>query len=195
MDWDAPTEEECIPKRGRAARFAWEVTPGPAARYSGKRQVQVASAWRGCIPNYCVDSQRPISPAQKIRNVSATVNSRPCLGRAKRSRTPYIWFMDGGAASGLPCAGAPPPQRPRPKTCLTHRCAFFAAVRLSGSVPAANQRRFEASLNGASGEGLVKHGTEERADGMKIVLQQSCPFPNPSSLYGWGHKKRITDHS
>ena len=38
--------------------------------------------------------------------------------------------------SALPCAGAPPPQRPRPKTCLTHRCAFFAAVRLSGSVPA-----------------------------------------------------------
>ena len=39
------------------------------------------------------------------------------------------------------------------KTTPDDRCAFFAAVRLSSSVPAANQRRFEESLNGASGEG------------------------------------------
>ena len=70
-------------------------------------------------------------------------------------------FCGGAAASGLPCAGGQPPQRPPPKTRLTHRCAFFAAERLSGSVPAANQLRFEESLNGASGEGLVKHGTKK----------------------------------
>ena len=32
-----------------------------------------------------------------------------------------------------------PPQRPPPKPSLTHLCAFFAAVRLSSSVPAVNQ--------------------------------------------------------
>ena len=65
------------------------------------------------------------------------------------------------AASGLSCAGGHPPQRPPPKTRLTDRCAFFAAVHLSGSVPAAHQRRFEESLNGAIGEGLVKDGTKK----------------------------------
>ena len=39
------------------------------------------------------------------------------------------------------------------KTTPDDRCAFFAAVRLSSSVAAANQRRFEESLNGASSEG------------------------------------------
>ena len=52
----------------------------------------------------------------------------------------------------FPCRSAPP-QRPPTKTCLTDLCAFFAALPLSNSVPAANQRPCGESLNGASGVG------------------------------------------
>ena len=43
------------------------------------------------------------------------------------------------AASGLPCAGAAPPQRPPPKPSLTNLCAFFAASRLASRTVAVKQ--------------------------------------------------------
>ena len=174
-----PVHESCLLP-------GWEVTPQLGNSY---RQVRKTTDFSGAS-QFIVSIRSALFRRPRISATSQPQSIRDPDGASKGVPHSSLLFYGRSAASGLPCAGAPPPQRPRPKTCLTHRRAFFAAVRLSGSMPAANQRRFEASLNGASGEGLVKHGTEERADGMKVVRQQSCPFTNLSSLDGWGHKKR-----
>ncbi len=83
------------------------------------------------------------------------------LGASEGISRSLFLIYGRSAASGLPGAGAVPPQRPLQKHASPDRCAFFAALPLSDSVPAANQRRREEYLNGASGEGLVKHGAKK----------------------------------
>ena len=123
------------------------------------------------------------------------LNSRPCLGPAKGSPAPYFRFVDGRpqAASlvqGLRPRNAPLQKHASPTGAPSSRRYACPAVCL----PPTNDVSKKASMVPAV-EGWSSMAPKKRADGMKTVLQRSCPFPNLSSLYGWGHEKLITDHS
>jgi len=73
-----------------------------------------------------------VSLCQRDTNYAAIANSHRCFSL----RTPqYSLFAYGrSAASGLPCAGAAPPQRPPTKTCLTDRVHSSPASCLANGV-------------------------------------------------------------
>ncbi len=71
----------------------------------------------------------------------------------------YSLFAFGrSAASGLPCAGAAPPQRPPPKPSLTDPVCAFQQCR-STNLGCRQPNTQSDSLNGGSDKELVKAGT------------------------------------
>ena len=69
---------------------------------------------------------------------------------------PSLLYFGRSAASGLPCAGAAPPQRPPTKPSLTDLVSSFQQCR-STNLAAANRRRNQIARMAAAIKGWSRH--------------------------------------